>query len=390
MNYYKPLATIRHKIIAGILGASRVLHKVTGGKRPKFLFSANVDLTPVGSSLKIIRKTEDEVYIAKTDKSGKIDNSDFKIMTATDLHLGSPGAELNNKTIDRLVRQLRDEKPDLLIITGDCILSDCQHIDSVQFAYMMEKLGVFWAYCFGNHETREEKGFYKYQLLKGMQYYSHCLTLFGKEELFGFGNTAIHIMNEDNTYYKSLYLIDSGRDMIEEYNISHNVPKELWSDTYDFVKQGQIDWYTGNMQKTLKVSPENKSLCYMHIPVKEYELICDNFGEYDYRDSGRTKLLYGTQYESVGSSYYNSGFFTAGKDKAALQAIFSGHDHINDLCAIYEGIYLVYSQCTGYNTYNMTEKLNFKEADCHYGVTLTTLHNDGTITIEPKKHNRYL
>ena len=71
MNYYKPLATIRHKIITGILGVSRVLHKATGGKRPKFLFSANTDLSYVGSSLKIIKTTEDEVYIAKTDKNGK-------------------------------------------------------------------------------------------------------------------------------------------------------------------------------------------------------------------------------------------------------------------------------------------------------------------------------
>ena len=64
MNYYKPLATVRHKIIVGILGASRVLHKITNGKRPKFLFSANTDLSYVGSSVKILGKTEDEVIIA--------------------------------------------------------------------------------------------------------------------------------------------------------------------------------------------------------------------------------------------------------------------------------------------------------------------------------------
>lgn len=388
--FQKAAASLRHKIIVGILGASKVLHKITKGKRPHFLFEANTDLSYVGSSVKILGKTEDEVFISKTDKNGKTDNSDFKIMTATDLHLGSPGWELNNKTIDRFVRQIRDEKPDLVIVTGDTIQSDCQHIDSVQFSQMMEKLGVYWAYCFGNHETREEKGFYKYQLLRGLQYYPHCLSLFGKEELFGFGNTAIHIVNGDGSFYKSLYLFDSGRDMIEEYNISHNVPKELWSDTYDFIKQNQIDWYTDNMKKTFKVTPDNKSICYMHIPVKEYEYICDEKGQYDYRDSGKTKILYGTQYESVGSSYYNSGFFTAGKEKASLQAIFSGHDHINDLCAVYEGVYLVYTQCTGYNTYNMTEKLSFDEKDCHYGVTLTTLHKDGSITVEPKKNNRYL
>ena len=76
--------------------------------------------------------------------------------------------------------------------------------------------------------------------------------------------------------------------------------------------------------------------------------------------------------------------------KNGAVGIFSGHDHINALCAIYEDVYLVYTQCTGYNTYNMTEKLNFPEKDCHYGVTLTTLHKDGTITVEPKKNSRYL
>lgn len=386
--FYKTLAAVRHKIISGILGVSRVLHKATGGKRPKFLFSENTDLSYVGSVVKVLEKTEDEVIIAKTDKNGNIDNSDFKVMTATDLHLCSPGAKLNDKTIDRFVRQIRDEKPDLVIITGDCILSDCQHIDSVQFSYMMERLGIYWAYCFGNHETREEKGFYKYQLLRGMQYYPHCLTLFGKEELFGYGNTTIHIKNADGSYYKSLYLIDSGRDMLEEYDKAHGVPEGMKG--YDYIKKNQIDWYTENMKKTLEVSPENRSLCYMHIPVKEYENICDGNEKDGYFDSGKTNLLFGTQYESIGCSPFNSGFFTAGKEKANLQAIFSGHDHINDLCAIYEGVYLVYSQCTGYNTYNMTEKKNFPEKDCHYGVTLTTLHADGTITVKPKKNNKYI
>ena len=69
--YYKILATIRHKIIVGILAASRVLHKLTKGKRPKFLFSANTDLSYVGSNIKILGKTKDEVIIAKTDKNGQ-------------------------------------------------------------------------------------------------------------------------------------------------------------------------------------------------------------------------------------------------------------------------------------------------------------------------------
>lgn len=386
--YYELLAGVRHKIIAGILAVSRTVNKITGGKKPDFMFYSPDKISYVGSNVKVLEKTQDEVIIAKTDKNGKIDNTDFKIMTATDMHLGSPGSDLNRKTIDRFVRQIQDEKPDLVIITGDCILSDCQHIDSVQFSRLMEDLGVYWCYCFGNHETREEKGFYKFQLLKGLQYYPHCLTLFGKPELFGFGNTAVHIKNEDGTYYKSLYLFDSGRSMLPEYNVQHSLPED--SKGYDFIKKSQIEWYTDNMAKTLKVSPDNKSLCYMHIPIKEYENVFDGNEQDGYYDSKKTELLYGTQYESIGCSPYNSGLFSEGKSKAALQAVYAGHDHINDFCALYEGVYLVYSQCTGYNTYNMTDRKGFPEKDCHYGVTLTVLHSNSEIEIKPLKNNRYL
>ena len=54
-------------------------------------------------------------------------------------------------------------------------------------------------------------------------------------------------------------------------------------------------------------------------------------------------------------------------------AAFFGHDHVNDFCALYRGVYLVYTQCGGYNTYSMEDKRGWKEQDCHYGATLTDL-----------------
>lgn len=384
----KLLADLRHTCIKVILSGSHIIYKMSGGKNPKFILTKKEDIPFVGSKIKILEKTEDEVFISKLNEKGEVDNSDFKIMTATDLHLGTPGEDKNRKTVKMLLRQIKDEKPDLVIFTGDVILSDWQHIDSVQFAQIMEKTGVYWCYCFGNHETREEKGFYKYQMITGLQSYPHCLTLLGKPELFGYGNTAVHIKNSDGSYYKSLYLFDSGRNMLPKYNIQHSLPEDTKG--YDYIKLSQIDWYTDSMARTLKSSPDNKSLCYMHIPLKEYENICDGNEEDGYVNSGKTRLLFGTQYESIGCSPYNSGLFTLGKEKAALQGVFAGHDHINDLCAVYDGVYLVYSQCTGYNTYNMTSRKNFPEKDCHYGVTLTVLHSDGSIEVIPSKNSKYL
>ena len=72
--------------------------------------------------------------------------------------------------------------------------------------------------------------------------------------------------------------------------------------------------------------------------------------------------------------------------EGSLQAVFSGHDHVNDFCALYRGVYLVYSQGGGYNTYSMEDRKGWNERDCHYGVTLTTLLPDGNLQITPERY----
>ena len=124
----------------------------------------------------------------------------------------------------------------------------------------------------------------------------------------------------------------------------------------------------------------------MHIPLPEYRNVFDGDEENGFVPSGRAELLYGTQYESVGCSPCNSGFFDAAAGEGSLQAVFAGHDHVNDFCALYRGVYLVYTQCGGYNTYSMEDKRGWKEADCHYGVTLTALLPDGALRITQEKY----
>ena len=97
--------------------------------------------------------------------------------------------ELNDKTLQLMIENIRTEKPDLVILTGDCICGKFQQIDAVMFGQMMEKLGVYWAYAFGNHEARKEKEFFKYLIFKSLSDYPHCLSKFGKPYLFGYGTT---------------------------------------------------------------------------------------------------------------------------------------------------------------------------------------------------------
>lgn len=379
---------LRHKYIVAAIAVSSLVHKITNGKRPKFLFSRNVELKNVGSKLKILEQTEDSTTVAKFNEKGEIDNYDFKIMTATDLHLDPGKEEKNNKTIDRIVKQIIDNKPDLFIFTGDVIQSDFQQIDCVQLSWIFEKLGVYWCYAFGNHETREPKEYYKYLMMKGLQYYPHCLSKHGKASLFGYGNCVIHIKNADNTLLKSLYIFDSGRDMLENSHELYGSPKGM--DGYDFLKPDQINWYLETVKKAKEKHGDTKTICYMHIAVPEYEEVFKGSVEEGFTATGKAEILYGNQYETVGCSPYNSGFFDAAKQEGSLQALFAGHDHVNDFCALYKGVYLVYTQASGYAPYSLEEKIGAAEKDCQYGVTLTTLNCDGSIKIEQKKNNIYL
>ncbi|MBR5427409.1 MAG: metallophosphoesterase, partial [Clostridia bacterium] len=293
---------LRHKGIAAVLAAGRLLHRATGGRRPKFLFSANAEAEYVGSDVKIVSEDETSVTIAKFRPDGTIDPGEFRILTATDLHLdtkstltrGGASADRNNKSVRMLVREIKRLRPDLVIFTGDVNQSDFQQIDAVQISLLMEKLGVYWAYAFGNHEAREEKGYYKYLMYKGFQYGPHCLCRFGDPALFGYGNFAIHIKNSENTLAKSLYLFDSGRDIRPERCASYGLPEDQRG--YDFLKREQIGWYLGEVEKTKKTYGEFRTVAYMHIPLPEYQNVFDGDEENGYVPSGRAELLYGTQY----------------------------------------------------------------------------------------------
>ena len=383
---------LRHKGIAAVLAASRLIHKATGGKRPKFLFSENAGAAYVGSRVKIVAEDETSVTVAKYLPDGRIDPGEFRILTATDLHLdtkspltrGGSAADRNNKSMRMLVSQIKRLKPDLVIFTGDVNQSDFQQIDAVQLSLLMEKLGVYWAYAFGNHEAREEKGYYKYLMYKGFQYGPHCLCRFGDPALFGYGNFAIHIKNSESTLLKSLYLFDSGRDIQPERCAGYGLPENQAG--YDFLKREQIGWYLREVQKTKALYGETKTVAYMHIPVPEYAEVFAGDEERGFTPTGKAEILYGTQYESVGCSPFNSGFFNAAAGEGSLQAIFAGHDHVNDFCALYRGVYLVYTQCGGYNTYSMEDKQGWPERDCHYGVTLASLLPDGSLRVEQQKY----
>ena len=236
--------------------------------RRDWLFEKNVNIVPAETGVKIIDKDEESITIGKFNKDGTYSDKPFRILTTTDIHLGDTPS-LRRKAMQMLANHIAQAKPDLVIFTGDIILSKFQQLDSVQFARFMEKTGVYWAIVFGNHEVREEKGFYKWLMLDSMRRYPHCLALHGDDSLYGYGNYRIDIKNGENSLLQSLYLFDSGRDIRERYYKDYGVPDGMKG--YDFLKPEQIEWYKNCVRRTEEKYGKVKSMMYFHIPLPEFE-----------------------------------------------------------------------------------------------------------------------
>ena len=382
----RPITTfVRHNGIKALIDAEKGIKALSGGKLCNNLFDCKPKY--VGSSVRVLKETEDMTYIAKYGADGKISDGRFKILVTTDLHLWDE-KPLIEKSLEMLARHIAAEKPDLVLFTGDVILTDFQQIDSVQFAQFMEKIGVYWAICFGNHEARDEKEYHKYFMLKNIVGFPHCLSKFGDEKLFGYGNFAINIMNSDNTIRQSIFMFDSGRDVYMKYLVRHDAPRTIKG--YDFLKKNQIDWYKNSIRKLEAEHGKFKSMMMMHIPLCEYQEVMELDENGKYVPTGKAEILYGGMYESVGCSQFNSGMFDAVLEMGSTQAIFAGHDHINDFSAKYKGVYLVYAQCNGYNTYTMGSNYGWDEKDWMQGVTMVDLQADGSISFRQKFNRDYL
>ena len=169
-----------------LLALGSVFYKITFGMFPASMFYMSVKSGHINTDVKVVSEDNESVTIAKFNKYGVMVRDDFKILATTDLHLGDD-PKLRKKAFQMLANHITNSRPDLVIFTGDIILSKFQQFDAVQFAKFMEKIGVFWTICFGNHEAREDKGFFKRLLLEGVRTYPHCLV---KTVLKNFSATA--------------------------------------------------------------------------------------------------------------------------------------------------------------------------------------------------------
>ncbi len=281
-----------------------------------------------------IKAPEQSGYASNTmlkfDDLGK-----FKIAQFTDIHWDE-NAENNDSTIAIIKHILKEEHPNLVILSGDIVCYEPAIEGWESIARIFEESKIPWLVLMGNHDAelsllREDI----YQLLQDKEYYTTGITTIEKCKI---GDFILNIKSSDESKDAAvIYCLDSG-----------DYPKEtLHHGKYDWIGYNQIEWYRKYSQFfTDKNGGEPlPSLAYFHIPLPEYKKLVYTNSYYGMSEEG-----------GVSSADINSGFFASAIEMNDVMATFVGHDHNNSFIGQLNGIALAFGRVSGLNAYGKLER----------------------------------
>lgn len=253
----------------------------------------------------------------------------FKIVQFTDLHVKhqNPRSEI---TFERVKQVVTDERPDLVILTGDVIFSPPAIDNMRNVLQMLVDLKVPFATVFGNHD--DEQGATKEELLQLAQSMPYCLTADEEPAVSGVGNYVLPVLaSKGDQPALTLYCIDSNA-----YSSIEGVKG------YDYIKRDQIDWYARRSSGFTAANSGKPlpALAFFHIPLPEYNQAA----------SDENAQSYGIRREKACAPALNSGLFTTMKEQGDVMGVFVGHDHDDDYAVCWQDVLLAYGRYTGGNT----------------------------------------
>ena len=318
----------------------------------------------------------------------------FKVLQLTDVHIGGGWMSLKKDAmaINAVAAMVTAEQPDLVIVTGDVGYPVPFQAGTFNnkppakiFAARMEQLGVYWTFCFGNHDT-EAYSFYdreKISKFYAESGFEHCLYQSGPADVDGFGNQVINIKDPSGEITQSLYLFDS-----HSYT-DGDVFGVFWK--YDNIHPNQINWYKENVEmyneENRKLHPNAqtvKSAAFFHIPLAEYKEAWEEYVENGFADTDNTKFIYGTAGETGKVVYCGVGddeLFETFLELGSTQAVFCGHDHLNNFSLEYHGVRLTYGMSVDYLAYPGIYKKGSQR-----GCTVIEFNPDGSFDCSPESY----
>ena len=280
----------------------------------------------------------------------------FKIAQFTDIHWENNSTN-SPKTIETIEFILRNEKPDLAILTGD-IVTDVPAIEGWKsVSAPLVKAKIPWAVTLGNHDA--ESGISRDEIFELLQTIPYFIGSKGPN-LTGCGNYSLQIESSENKNTAAvIYCFDSN---------SYSINKKI-SD-YDWIHYDQVGWYRNESQKATALNQNTPlpSLAFFHIPLPEFNEVV-----------GKETTL-GDKFEGVASADINSGVFASFLEMKDIMGVFVGHDHNNNYIGIHKDIALAFGQVTGADAYGDLDRgsriIELKEGEYRFDTWIHTVKGE--------------
>ncbi|KAI2621765.1 calcineurin-like phosphoesterase [Hypoxylon sp. NC1633] len=259
------------------------------------------------------------------------DNGKFKIMQLADIHLSTGVGHCRDavpdeyeggacmadfRTLDFVSKLLDEEKPDLVVLSGDQVNGDtAPDAQSAIFKYaqLLIKHKVPYVSIFGNHD--DEGTLPRPNQMALIEQLPYSLSVAGPDDIDGVGNYYIEVLAQGTSKHSALtvYMLDS-----HSYS-----PDERQYSGYDWIKKNQIDWFRQTSEGLKKKHKEythiHMDIAFIHIPLPEYREADSPFvGEWR---------------EVVTAPKFNSGFRDALVEQGVVM-VSCGHDHANEYCML--------------------------------------------------------
>ena len=381
----------------------------------------------------------------------------FKILQLADLHFSVENEYCRNvsesvewvhsqgkrcrgelETIPRIEKWLDDEKPDLVVLSGDQFNGQGTSWDErstlMKVIQPMIDRKIMWAWIMGNHDS--QSGFLsRRQLQHLLRQMPYSKTFAGPEAMHGVSNyyLNLHSPTPDRTWLASLYFMDTGALAPTVKGSGYfglKKPKDGGVSDYDYIHTDQIRWFEDRSKKakklvrpyepdgakdldplwdrssalevdaSLKMIKRHQSeraqmmikptgIVFQHIPLPEAfngtvdldprtgrELIVGERQEQRTLDGGQSR---GGFFDAVLNSDKADDTKTSGRD---VQLIVHGHMHTNEDCRRVKGVWICFGGGSSFAAYgNKDLKRRSRVIELQkWGEKIVTWHryDDGT------------
>lgn len=298
-----------------------------------------------GSGVMAFAEGETADPILKFDENGE-----FKILHLCDCQ---DGYHADQRMIDYINYVLDEYDPDIVILGGDNTVGE-EATKELAVAELVEPFvenKTYFTLVFGNHDYQQ--GYTNDELFEMYKKHGgeYCLAYDAVPELHGTATHNLPVYSKDGSKIKyNLWMFDSGTYV---------------DGGYDCVRKDQIDWYVETSNALAAEAGEKvPSLAFQHIIVGDvYDAL---FAEIPFSLGVLTANYNGKYYSYLPKLHNFSGFLVeppcpgvdnegqleAMRKQGDVQAIFSGHDHVNSFETEVNGVKIINTPSPTYNSYS--------------------------------------